>query len=431
MTKHLPFLLVLVAAPAAAQPPPDPVPEPVPEPVPLEDVEPEIFTARLYGYIDSRIEKSTRQPGYDGATAVKNVQPVDFDIPNFHVMLQGNLYGKYRFFLNLASPGSGSPTEDATVNLRNAWVELPLYRDHLVVRAGKTYRRFGLYNEILDAVPTFIGIEPPEMFDSDHLMLTRTTNVMVHGKAGGDVTASYALFTGADERAGNQLPLGADLRFDIGGRALFGGSLYHSMGDASPTTDVGGGTPAGGVAQWMASDRFQVYSVFGQYKDDVLTLQAEYTLAVHRAERDPERVLALENTSLSTRQRAYFGVDGDPQTTDDMVRTDAEYEVHAAYVRAGYEFPAGSWTLTPYGQFDYYLNPELIADEDFGGDNEAGLADGGKKYKSTAGIVARPADFVAVKLDVSAHTQPFDGETFTYIEGRLSLSLYWELAHGQ
>jgi hypothetical protein len=31
-------------------------------------------------------------------------------------------------------------------------------------------------------IPNVIGIEPPEILDSDHLMVTRTTNFMVHGR---------------------------------------------------------------------------------------------------------------------------------------------------------------------------------------------------------------------------------------------------------
>ena len=82
-----------------------------------------------------------------------------------------------------AGGGGGPPAtpDDEPLSVRNAWVEVPIYRDRVLLRVGKTYRRFGLYNEILDAVPTFIGIEPPELFDKDHLIVTRTTNVMLHG----------------------------------------------------------------------------------------------------------------------------------------------------------------------------------------------------------------------------------------------------------
>jgi hypothetical protein len=36
----------------------------------------------------------------------------------------------------------------------------------LNLRPGKIYRQFGLCDEILDAVPAYYGIEPPELFDA-------------------------------------------------------------------------------------------------------------------------------------------------------------------------------------------------------------------------------------------------------------------------
>ncbi len=73
------------------------------------------------------------------------------------------------------------------------------------------YRRFGLFNEKLDQFPTFLGIEPPDLFDKDHLLLTRTTYFAGHGaKQFGDYTASYFLTTGIDRRGsgGGRLPGG-------------------------------------------------------------------------------------------------------------------------------------------------------------------------------------------------------------------------------
>jgi hypothetical protein len=396
-------------------------------------IAPEIFTARLYGYIDARWEKSQAQPALDEMGNTIGVkQAAEFDIPNFNVMLQGTVYGKYRYYVNLIAPGSGSPTEDATLDLRNAWVEFPIYRDFFNFRIGKLYRRFGIYNEILDAVPTFIGIEPPEMFDGDHLMLTRTTNAMLHGTLVSEGTAlTYSLMTGNDERAGPEIPFSADLRFDFADKFMIGASYYTSNGPAAPTTDVGGGPPLGGVAQWMAEDRFQVYAVFAEMTTKGLTLQAEYTRARHDAERDPDRTFALLDADLFPFQADRFGLgDMDPMPEDVIVPV--TYDVVAAYGRVGYEIPiVGSWTLIPYAQFDYYTNPEIINNEDFGGDNEAGLSDDGKIYKYTAGVVAHPVRFVAIKLDGSAHGATFNGEYFNYFEVRSSFSLYWELGDGE
>ena len=38
--------------------------------------------------------------------------PIELDLPNVHAMVQGSIYDKYRFFLNLAAPGSGSNIDD-------------------------------------------------------------------------------------------------------------------------------------------------------------------------------------------------------------------------------------------------------------------------------------------------------------------------------
>jgi hypothetical protein len=396
-------------------------------------VAPEVFTARLYGYVDAHFEKSQAQPGLNEAGMTEgSKQAAEFDVTNLNIMLQGRIYGRYRYFINLSAPGSGSPTEDGAVGLRNGWVELPVYRDFFNFRIGKTYRRFGLYNEILDATPTFIGIEPPEMFDSDHLMLTRTTNAMLHGTiVSGNTSLSYALQAGNDERRGAQLPFGADLRFDFAGAAKVGVSYYNSNGDAAPTVDVGS-SPLGGVINWMEKDKYQVYSAFAQVMTKGLTVQAEYTKANHDAVRNEERVqnLAVDNQAgLIPRQMEQFFRNGDPAQG---VIPDITYGVTAIYGRAGYEIPIyKQWSVTPYAQLDYYKNIETIGSEDFGGDNEAGLTDDGKFLKYTLGVVIRPVRFVAIKVDGSVHSQEFNGATFNYAEVRTSWSLYWELGDGE
>jgi hypothetical protein len=392
-------------------------------------IQPEVFTARLYGFIDAHFEQVARTPvgvNEDGDTIMAS-NPSEIDVTNFNVMLQGTIYSRYRYFVNLAAPGAGSPAQDSGVAVRNAWVELPLFREYVNFRIGKTYRRFGLYNEQLDAVPTFIGIEPPEMFDDDHLLLTRTTNIMLHGRFTlRDDSVSYALTTGTDERAAREVPIGADLRYDHGNLVRVGTSYYTTSGDAAPSVAPGDGPPLGGVASWMERDEFSVAGGYGQLSAAGFLLQAEFWLAHHRARRDPDRVLALLDADppLNQRQLDRFGL-LDPE--DPMPVVSARYSVKTGYVRTGYTFPVQSWTITPYGQFDYYDNPEIIDDQESGGDNEAGLSDDGVFYKSTLGVVLRPVSFIAVKLDGSTHTQEFNGERITYPEFRSSFSFYWEL----
>jgi hypothetical protein len=392
-------------------------------------IEAAIFTARLYGFIDAHFEQVARTPvgvDEDGETVTAS-NPSEIDVTNFNVMLQGTVYQRYRYFVNLASPGAGSPAEDTGLAVRNAWVELPLFREYFNFRIGKTYRRFGLYNELLDAIPTFIGIEPPEMFDDDHLLLTRTTNIMLHGIfTTSDSSFSYALSTGTDEREGHQVPIGADLRYDFRNNLRIGTSYYTTNGDAIPSKELGEGAPLGGVATWMDEDEFSVTGGYGQVTAAGFILQGEFWFARHNATRNADRVLELMNSDppLNERQLEQFGL-SDPENPEP--RLEADYNVKTGYVRTGYSIPVSSWSLTPYGQFDYYANPEIINDQDNGGDNEAGLTDDGTFYKSTLGVVIRPVSFIAVKIDGSTHTQKFNGETVTYPEIRSSFSFYWEL----
>ncbi len=384
---------------------------------------------RLHGFIDAYWEKVADTPAgvdADGRTVFEK-NPHEFDVANVHVMLQGSVGQGYRYYLNLAAPGSGGSDIDEHVRVRNAWVEVALAQDYLNLRWGKTYRRFGLYNEILDAVPTFIGIEPPELFDKDHLMLTRTTNLMVHGQwSAGEHALAYALMTGNDERAGDELPLGVDLHYDWGTTLRVGSSFYTTNGDAGPTRAVGGGSPHGGVANWMASDDYLVYGGYAQLQLSGFLFETEWWWASHRARRDPAAVLRLLDAGLNSRQLERFGLDG-PNPTAADVPVAVDYVVATRYVRLGYAFSAGGVEFTPYAQGDFYRNRETIQSKRFGGDNEAGLSDDGVFGKPTLGLVVRPVPAVAFKIDGSTHIQTFNGETIAYPEVRTSLSYFWQL----
>ena len=85
------------------------------------------------------------------------------------------------------------------------------------------------------------------------------------------------------------------------------------------------------------------------------------------------------------------------------------------------------WTMTPYVQFDYYKNPEIVKEKDIGGDNEAGIAEDGRFIKLTIGGIVRPVPQVAVKLDGSIHFQKIAGQETNYPELRLSFAYYWEI----
>jgi len=387
-----------------------------------------VHESRLYGYIDSYWEMVAPVPEAveDGQT-VHGDSSREFDIPNFNVMLQGSVHGRYRYFINLAAPGAGSATSDEGVGVRNAWVEVPLRGDALAVRAGKLYRRFGLYNEVLDAVPTFIGIEPPELFDKDHLMLTRTTNLMLFGSLplSPSTRLHYAATTGNDESNGRSVPLGADAHVATHGFKA-GTSFYWTGGYASPSRAVGEGSPRGGVANWMAEDEYVVYGGYAEGTPGSFTLQAEFWRADHDAVRDPDAVALLDDGTLNPRQAERFFDAGDPGRGP--APPEVRYAVQTAYVRAGYAVDIGQRaSVTPYAQGDWYSNPETVANKDLGGDAEAGLADDGVFLKYTAGVVIRPVPQVALKVDGSAHQFLYNDAVEVFPEVRLSLSYLWQL----
>jgi hypothetical protein len=394
------------------------------------EVEAPIFRTKLYGFIDYHAEKVAKTPDSvdAGGDTVYTKNPWELDILNLNVMVQASIYDKYRLFLNIAAPTSGSNLDDVAAVIRNAWVEAPLWSRYIIARAGKTYRRFGLYNEILDAVPTFIGIEAPELFDSDHLLLTRTTNLMLHGSVDLKATVlNYSFTTGADERRGGSFPFGADLNLEFPFGLKLGSSLYTSGGDALPSRAVGDGPPKGGVINWMHSDRYNVFGGYAQLRRAGWIVQLEYWASLHDGTRDSDSMAQLAaDGSLNPEQLQRFFVNGDPAQGD---RPQAKYTIHTGYLRAGYEFTIGQLSsITPYLQFDYYRNPETVKNKALGGDHEAGLSDDGAFEKYTLGLVARPVSQVAAKLDASGHRQVFNGKSEFYPEVRFSISYLWELA---
>ncbi len=396
-----------------------------------ETADTKVFDTNIYGFIDSYWEKTMKTPESVDANGntVWEENPSEFDVANFNVMVQGSIHSKFRYFFNLAAPGAGGAGGDEPIGVRNAWVEAPLAGRYLAVRAGKLYRRFGLYNEILDATPTFIGIEPPEIFDKDHLMVTRTTNLMLHGNAPlGNNTLVYSVATGNDERAGDKMPLSVDAYVDFQGVMRLGSSYYDTMGPAAATVGVGEGSPRGGVLPWMAEDQYKIFGGYAQLTKGGLTLQGEYWQSPHNATRDEEALLAVgeADIGLNPRQSQRFFQNGDPANGVNALKVN--YTVRTAYFRGGYQIPIGEKaSITPYGQWDFYQNEETIKEKDFGGDNEAGHADDGSFIKYTAGIVARPVPQVALKVDSSAHQFIFNGEPVYYPEVRVSLSYMWKL----
>ena len=105
--------------------------------------------------------------------------------------------------------------------------------------------------------------------------------------------------------------------------------------------------------------------------------------------------------------------------------SEANYKIKTWYIRTGYSFFTKMGEFVPYIQWDYYENPEALANKKNGGDNEAGLADDGKFNKQTVGMVYRPDPTIAIKIDASNHSQDINGESVNYAEVRGSFSYMW------
>lgn len=424
-------------APAPSEPPASRAIEPATPPSAADDAaawadEPPAFSTDVYGYIDAQFSELLFTGGLPAEEQAHIEQEKREEKPRFglnlNLMLQGTIVQRYHWFLNLGSQRASDPGDpDVPIGVRNAWVEAPIYRELLQLRVGKTYRRFGLYNEILDAAPTFPGVEQPEFLVAGQFLLTRTTNVMLHGSwLRGEDRLVYTLHTGQDEATGSRLPVGGDARYGLGDLLLFGSSFYWSNRSA-PTRAVGEGQPLGGVINWMDHDEFVVVGGYAQLTRGPLLVQVEYWRGDHDAERDPTETLILsDRAELNDRQRErLFG--GERNPTVDDVNIAAEYAVQTAWSRIAYEIDLGSpGAITPYVHFEWYSHPEGIEGKELGG-NEAGLADDGVFYRTVGGMVYRPVPQIALKAEVNPHLQKVDADWTIVAPFQASLSYYWKL----
>jgi hypothetical protein len=382
--------------------------------------------SQIFGYIEGYVEKNEKTPTLDGGSdttagdTVREYKPHEYDTPNIVLMMKTQLKENYSAFLNVVSPGGEE------LQTRNAWVEAKIKGDHLKFRIGKLYRPFGLYNEILDAVPTFMGIEPPEIFDNDHLMLTRTTNMMLHGEmAHGQNVLRYSLTNGNDERIARSIPLGGDLRYTIYGNDYEWtiGTSYYRSGEAKSGTDLGEGAGNGGVATHMKRSDYDVKGFYTEFNKSGYKFQFEYWNSAHDATRNGQAIRDAEIEKVNSRILNRWCQGNCATATDSNV----DYNVETWYFRLGKSIMTEHGEFLPYIQWDYYSNPEMAYNKDLGGDAEAGLADDGKFHKQTAGLVYRPIPIAAFKFDASNHSQKVNGSHQNYAEFRFSYSLIWSL----
>jgi hypothetical protein len=257
---------------------------------------------------------------------------------------------------------------------------------------------------------------------------------MVHGQfANSKRVISYAFMTDNGEGGPQKsvIPVGWDFRFkSFTNSFIVGLSGYSSsIGDrkSMSTVSLGEGSPKGGILPWMSGDRFSVVGVFLEKQVGKLLIQSEYYNASHNAERNPERVLSvIQNANVNTAQRKRFlqsneNLPNENLTVDD-VRTGVKYNVQTWYIRLGYNIQTNVGQFVPYVFLDWMSHPEAIQSKDFGGDEEAGLADDGVFWKPSAGLVYRPLPNVAIKLDGSYHIQEYLGRKIAYPELRIDFS---------
>lgn len=373
----------------------------------------------IYGYFSTRYEKVWDEPSLNNGQIIEETSPAEWSIPFVNIMMQSRLSDKFRVFVNI------NAADAEQLDIRNIWGEYS-FSPALNIRAGKIYRKFGLYNEILDAVPTYYGIEPPELFDGDHLIVSRTTTLMILGTfniESGNLNYSLSTDNGDGGPLADTFPLGFDLNYTFGyGAYKLGISGYLSGGDAAPDISLGSGSPKSGVLPWMAKDKYNVLGGYFEGNFGDLTLQAEYIQASHDAVRDPALVVEMiNNANLFSSQLSRFVTDVN-NINENNVISEVDYDVKTWYVRAGYSFETSIGEFGPYFQWDWFSNPETIKSKTWGGDNEAGASEDGKFSKSTIGLLLRPIPSVAIKFDQSFHFYKINGEDVNYPEIRLDLS---------
>ena len=363
----------------------------------------------IYGYFSYEMEKSWNHPRLNTDESIqREYSPASFENHSLNLITQFAMNDNTRFFLSIDGKN------DKKVAIANSWGEYSASR-YFTVRFGKTYRKFGLYNELLDAAPTYFGIDPPEHFSDEHLLLSRTTAVMIYGNTDlGTGTFNYSLSTdngqGIDDSFEKSKPLGWDLNYKWNNNDFtVGFSGYTSFGDVHSDVEFGGGTPQNGVFPWMASDKFSVFSGYAEAIFGNLTLQAEYVNAPHKGIRDAAKIVDIvSNSTINSAQRARFLLDPNGSVAEDNVNTAANYSINSYYLRAAYTFETAIGQIIPFGWFDYYKNPENIDDEYYGGDGEAGDTDTGIMGSYTFGIVYRPTSIIAVKIENENHFMDFN-----------------------
>ncbi len=177
----------------------------------------------------------------------------------------------------------------------------------------------------------------------------------------------------------------------------------------------------------MEGDHFGVFGAFIEKKLGNFLIQAEYWASPHNAVRNADNVLTMVNEAgINKNQRERFlgAASSKPDsalTVDDVV-TKVSYVSSTWYVRVGYNIDSKIGQFVPYVFADWMTNPEVIHNKQYGGDEESGFADNGIFFKPSVGLVYRPIQSVAIKVDGSIHSQKYNGQNEIYPELRMDFS---------
>lgn len=383
----------------------------------------------IYGYGAVNVQWESAKRTASGQE-LKEAEPIELTLPFFNIMAQGQLSDQFRVFINL----NGSVKNQlGVIDVRNAWVEYSASQ-YFNVRVGKMYRRFGLYNEILDATPTYFINEPPDYLLGSFAFLPRTTNLMLHGSAplaSGILSYTVSGETGQSHSGMASFPIGWDVKYKFSGTDILLGTSGFTATNRMADVEFGAGASQNGIKPWLERGNDLMLGGYGEINLGGFTFQAEYFLVNHNDERDPDKVVTMVNAMTGTGSvleeitpalRSRFLIDPSRPVVASNVRKDASYTSSALFLLAAYTFETSIGDIGIFTKFIDYTNPERISNEQFGGDNEFGNPDQGRHQRVGVGAVYRPIPQITVKAYNDFHLFRFNGEQVSFLHPVLTIA---------
>lgn len=374
----------------------------------------------FYGYISFLHNKQFKIPELDTlGNTIRNNSESKWDIAKFNLILQQSFTNNFQLYLNLSNK----------FEVNNAFGEYS-FNQFYNFRLGKIYRRFGLYNEIRDAAPFYYGSELPEIVQLEHKIFDINTNFMFFGtKDFGRKTLKYSLnFSLIDNiNEGNSFPFGVDIRYGKESNFIIGSSFYYSGTKAISDVKVGNGYSNNGVMPWMEYDQFTVTGLFLEYNLNEFIIQSEFTYSPHNAVRSPEKVLEMFDgvsklgNPLSNSQIQLFKIDNDKPMELSNIKKNINYNIISWYFKTSYILSSDYGIFIPFFNLEYYSNPEMIENVQFGGDNESGISKEGIIKKFDFGSTYYPIQQVSIKLAFGLNQFEFNDENVLTTEYSLEV----------